>query len=568
MDSSPEATTADPTVATFSQVVFTDVPRSYPISTGVTSNYTVTPSFQSHTRDWVGIFKVGWSSTKEYHTFVWVEPCPDLTGQERLTKQAVFKDYYLPKDDEFYQFCYIDNTGQVRGASTPFCFLNSGEQSLENSPDDDLLVITTQEQVDQSVREKAEQMKELGQLRAENDTLKSALLKEQQGVENCKGLYMQKEEYIGTLITEMNQMKEERDQLISDVQKQKMEIDNLKVETAKDQPQRKYSLDSADADKYEKALKKMQVLKEERDKQKEINEAQKLVITELKTKENDFLRAQDNLQLLKVDLQHSKTEKQRITKELQSKIQHLKEEIQQKSYTQQPVQNGPTEDLKVKCQELADELQQAHRSLAAEKEESRNTRRRTEALEPQMKEQLDNMAAHCEDLNRKSNKLEILLREAHELIAEKDAMREAQEDVIKLDRREKEEIAKENQALKNEIEELRRAFTEAPQHFLESVYDQPRPEQTAQQPNMVKIQPNSTEQSVPPEPLYETIDNAENSEEEECKVCCHCQERFPGITQNELEQHEQSHRVCPFCAMICDNIDQSEFEDHVYGHGL
>uniref|UniRef100_A0A3B3ZJ75 SKICH domain-containing protein n=1 Tax=Periophthalmus magnuspinnatus TaxID=409849 RepID=A0A3B3ZJ75_9GOBI len=129
---------------TYVVVVFTDVPRSYPTNTGVTCNYTVTPSFHPHNRDWVGIFKVGWSSAKEYHTFIWVEPCQDSAGQETLMKQAVFKDYYLPKDDEFYQFCYIDNTGQVRGASTPFCFLNPSDQSLDSNPDDDLLVITTQ----------------------------------------------------------------------------------------------------------------------------------------------------------------------------------------------------------------------------------------------------------------------------------------------------------------------------------------------------------------------------------------------------------------------------------------
>lgn len=56
-----------------------------------------------------------------------------------------YSDYYLPKDEiEFYQFCYIDSNGKVRGASTPFCFKNPAEQSLDSSPDDDLLVITTQ----------------------------------------------------------------------------------------------------------------------------------------------------------------------------------------------------------------------------------------------------------------------------------------------------------------------------------------------------------------------------------------------------------------------------------------
>lgn len=50
-------------------------------------------------------------------------------------------EYYLPKDDgEFYQFCYVDNNCQVRGASTPFCFQNAAETSADCS----LLVISTQ----------------------------------------------------------------------------------------------------------------------------------------------------------------------------------------------------------------------------------------------------------------------------------------------------------------------------------------------------------------------------------------------------------------------------------------
>jgi len=57
----------------------------------------------------------------------------------------VLSEYYLPKDEiEFYQFCYVDSGGQVRGASTPFCFRNPAEQSGESSTDEDLLVIITQ----------------------------------------------------------------------------------------------------------------------------------------------------------------------------------------------------------------------------------------------------------------------------------------------------------------------------------------------------------------------------------------------------------------------------------------
>lgn len=58
MDGSIEFASSDPPASTFSQVVFNEVPRSFPPSTDVTCSYTVTPVFQPHSRDWVGIFKV------------------------------------------------------------------------------------------------------------------------------------------------------------------------------------------------------------------------------------------------------------------------------------------------------------------------------------------------------------------------------------------------------------------------------------------------------------------------------------------------------------------------------
>lgn len=57
--------------------------------------------------------------------------------------------YYVPKSDgEFYQFCYVTHTGDIRGASTPFQFRSSTptEELLTVTEDDsnsDILVVTT-----------------------------------------------------------------------------------------------------------------------------------------------------------------------------------------------------------------------------------------------------------------------------------------------------------------------------------------------------------------------------------------------------------------------------------------
>ena len=53
-------------------------------------------------------------------------------------------EYYLPKEEsEFYQFCYVDSLGYVKGASTPFSFQNPVE-NMDCSMETDLMVVTTQ----------------------------------------------------------------------------------------------------------------------------------------------------------------------------------------------------------------------------------------------------------------------------------------------------------------------------------------------------------------------------------------------------------------------------------------
>lgn len=51
----------------------------------------------------------------------------------------------LPQmDEDDYQFCYIDSSRQVKGASTPFSFRNPTDSSLDYSLDTDILVVATQ----------------------------------------------------------------------------------------------------------------------------------------------------------------------------------------------------------------------------------------------------------------------------------------------------------------------------------------------------------------------------------------------------------------------------------------
>lgn len=595
------AAAADSPTSTYSQVVFVDIPHSYPPSTQVTCCYTLNAAFQPNPRDWVGIFKVGWSTTKDYHTFVWVEPCLDVVGQQTKSRQAVFKDYYLPKDEvEFYQFCYVDSTGQVRGASTPFCFRNPAEQSMESSQDDELLVITTQEQLEQSGRVKAELQKELAQKMDENETLKRALEKEQQDAAGLRGLIEASEKEKSELGKELDHVKGENENLKGNLQLQLRESDQLKelltqmtkqMEERNAAEQRSASLDGASAqneaqakEKYDRAVVKINQLKEERDGLRRKVDAQGDEINRLNSKiredERELFKMKDSIQLLQVDLQSSEKEKERLSADvqrLQSLIHDMdnmkreNQDLSRRLSLHETVQTSQDDDLKGRCQALGRQLQEAQEKLAAEKEESRNIRRRGDFLERELhdiREQLEKQVSAHEEAQRMKSKFELMLREAHESIADKDGLIEDSERMMKFLNDEKEELTRENQNLQNNIEELRRAYDElhaAPPADTTYPHAQPGTNSPAGNTSFNLEQMETAGQAG--ENLYENIEGVEEPEVE-ALVCRHCQESFPLITRQELEQHEQSHRICPFCTMICDNMEQSVFEDHVYGHEL
>ncbi|XP_060111218.1 calcium-binding and coiled-coil domain-containing protein 2 [Heteronotia binoei] len=178
-----EGTSDDPPTSTvvldsyhFSQVIFTNVEKFYIPGADVTCHYNLSEHITPRRKDWVGIFKVGWKTTREYYTFMWA-PLP--SSPDSAEHQVLFKAYYLPKDDEYYQFCYVDQDGIVRGASVPFQFHVASE--------DDMLVVTTQgeveelEQQNKSLLQENQKLKEtLTNLQKQNEDLQEQIVKAQE----------------------------------------------------------------------------------------------------------------------------------------------------------------------------------------------------------------------------------------------------------------------------------------------------------------------------------------------------------------------------------------------------
>ncbi|XP_047194239.1 calcium-binding and coiled-coil domain-containing protein 2 isoform X3 [Hippoglossus stenolepis] len=558
MEGPSGAAAAQPLARSFSQVVFNNIPQSYPPSTSLTCHYTA--SFQPHPRDWVGIFKVGWNSAKDYHTFVWVEPCLDVVGQESVTRQTLFKDYYLPKDEmEFYQFCYIDVTGQVRGASTPFCFKSPEEQSLTSRLDDDILVVTTQEQNEEKESEKSHLVKEMGQIKEEMGNLKSTLQQKLQEIDTLK------EE----LLVQTTQQLELEQHRATEQKELSRSSDRAAAENEKHTQE-----------KYDRAVLKINQMKDEHKALKGTIEAQSQDIAKLNCKlregQRELFKTEDSIQLLQVDLQSSDTQKDRLDAELQRvtlNVEELKRENQElcRRLTQQGTQQESPDDLASTggpLQALVSQLQEAQVKLATERDETRNTKRQVVALNEELtnvKRQLDNVVMACDEDRRKSNKFELQLREALEAVADKDGRIEENEHMMRLVKHENEDLTRENNNLRSNMEGLRSAYADLNAPTSDSSHGQPDSTSPAGNTSTIPA-PDPTEHP------YEVIDSSllteDVAEPEELLMCRHCHESFPGITRGELEQHEASHRVCPFCTVICDHMEQSVFEDHVYSHEL
>ncbi|XP_034050015.1 calcium-binding and coiled-coil domain-containing protein 2-like isoform X2 [Thalassophryne amazonica] len=232
-------------------------------------------------------------------------------------------------------------------------------------------------------------------------------------------------------------------------------------------------------------------------------------------------------------------------------------------------------DEQKKSHNVHSQLQLTERLLAAKTEDLNSNKKRAESLQQellQVTELLENIVETKKEMTQKNSKLEYLLADAHGVIAEKDGALEEKEKLVMIERHEKEELCRENQTLRNDMEGLRKMVRDL-QTAHSTVFPPTTPAVTLNSPpgsvsaTELHLEDTDEPESQRSENLYEAFGNTTEMEEE-FLVCRHCQESFPGISQDELEQHEQSHRVCPFCTLICDSMEQSVFEDHVYGHEL
>ncbi|XP_023060148.2 calcium-binding and coiled-coil domain-containing protein 2 isoform X1 [Piliocolobus tephrosceles] len=315
----------------FSQVIFNSVEKFYIPGGDVTCRYTFTQHFIPRQKDWIGIFRVGWKTVREYYTFMWVTLPIDLNNKSAKQQEVQFKAYYLPKDDEYYQFCYVDQDGVVRGASIPFQFRPENEE--------DILVVTTQgevEEIEQHNKELCKENQELKDscvsLQKQNSDMQAELQKKQEELETLqsinKKLELKVKEQKDYWETELLQLKEQNQKMSSENEKMGIRVDQLQAQLSTQEKEME-KLVQGDQDKTEQLehLKKENghlflSLTEQRKDQKKLEQT----VEEMKQNETTAMKKQQELMDENFDLSRRLSEKKLICNALQREKERLEGE--------------------------------------------------------------------------------------------------------------------------------------------------------------------------------------------------------------------------------------------------
>uniref|UniRef100_A0A8B9PRR5 Tax1 binding protein 1 n=1 Tax=Apteryx owenii TaxID=8824 RepID=A0A8B9PRR5_APTOW len=373
----------------FAHVIFQNVAKSYLPNTHLECHYTLTQFIHPHQKDWVGIFKVGWSTARDYYTFLWSPMPENYVEGSTVNCVLTFQGYYLPNDDgEFYQFCYVTHKGEIRGASTPFQFRTSSPVeellTMEDEGNSDMLVVTTKAgllefKIEKIIKEKEELLKvtavlekETAQLRDQVERLEKELNHEKQ---RCDQLQTEQKTNIQaseTLKTENDDLKKKHDEAASKVlqleedimtvtQKaiaKETELDSLKDKLKKVILEKEQLECVLKTEKDEKELYKedASILKEQLRKAEDQIQASKQEAVLMSKELSDAVNVRDKTM---ADLHSARLENEKLKKQLADALDELKKitalkNEQEISNTVEHELRREVEDLKLRLQMAAD----------------------------------------------------------------------------------------------------------------------------------------------------------------------------------------------------------------------
>ncbi|KAF6086974.1 Tax1 binding protein 1 [Phyllostomus discolor] len=438
----------------FAHVIFQNVAKSYLPNAHLECHYTLTPYIHPHPKDWVGIFKVGWSTARDYYTFLW-SPMPEhYVEGSTVNCVLAFQGYYLPNDDgEFYQFCYVTHKGEIRGASTPFQFRASSPVeellTMEDEGNSDMLVVTTKAgllelKIEKTMKEKEELLKLIAVLEKETTQLR---------------------EQVERVERELNQEKERCDQLQAERKELTEVSENLKMEN--EELKRRYNYATSKAVKLEedivlvtnKAIEKETELDSLKDKLRKAQCEREQLEYQLKTEK-------DEKELYKVHLKNREIENTKLVSEVQTlknldgnkenMITHFKEEIGRLQF----------------CLAEKDSMQRAYLLTTASKEDTLTLKEQLRKAEEQIQASRQEAAFLTRELSDAVTVRDQTMADLHAARLESERVRKQLADAVaelKLGaaKRDQEKTDTLEHELRREVEDLKLRLQMAADHYKE-----------------------------------------------------------------------------------------------------
>lgn len=432
--------TSLPSESEFSAVIFNNVPECYPPNREIECRYTIKSSVKPNSRDWIGLFKVGWQSSREHYTYEW-SPMPNIQDGEQgrpVANRVVFRQRYLPKaDDEFYQFCYVTYAGDVRGASVPFQIKTKPiEQEelecCEIEDDEGTSIMVVKNKTAMLEESLAGALEENAALKATNETTQADLANANEKVmesesrkadltaalKDLEKKAFKLEQALTQKLLALEEEQSQRKDLESTISDLKFSEENLKKRV--DELMMVIEQERAQTSQVQKNKEELVV---ERKQYQESMTADRQMIeklqSDLKAKEDEFHTVKARWVELKTKARSESAEFAEKIEKVNNANDRLQEQLVQIAEENNLLKRNLEEEserLNKKVRDIYLELKNKDQELEKAREEIENCRRKVEEVESDREEILRDASHEADLLGQKIEKLQEELKEKQELV--------------------------------------------------------------------------------------------------------------------------------------------------------
>ncbi|KTF89546.1 hypothetical protein cypCar_00035377 [Cyprinus carpio] len=216
-------------------VEFRNVGSCYFPQSRVDCHYTINPQHTWASNDWIGLFKVGWTSVKDYHTFVWAVAPSNYKERTSVNCCVHFQASYLPGPSaQQYQFVYVDGREEVCSRSIAFTFsapkpleelVTLEEEGQGDEVGEDMLLVIPRAQLLQSRLQEC--LKERAELLQALEVADQNMEREKGRRERDRSSWEQSRKELERKIGELKEEVREYREKVEEMKKKQKEVEDL-----------------------------------------------------------------------------------------------------------------------------------------------------------------------------------------------------------------------------------------------------------------------------------------------------------------------------------------------------